>query len=416
MLVSGLRHRFQVYIPLIATTGSMAIRALFPILGAYFFSQEDYVTAVAFVGILSIVGMIAGLEFHSVIIRELSKNIVSARYRQRAVFKNLATAIPRVLISSVFIWSLIWPIIGGKLAQPATLILLPLIVFLDLILCEASRIHNTTGEFVVGTILTNAKNVGWLFILPFILLTGLSVVDSLILSYGFSLIVLILLFGNDFRIRDLIALPKCSSKNIQRFFLTLRGSIFLLLVGWIGLLNPMVERYMLALSENIEFTANFFFMGSLAAIAYVLTTNITLIPFHSTLLRPKNLDNIVVVQLMKRILVTCLLVVAGLISMFWLIPQEYFPENILKKWDIFLPLVIASQIMVIGSFFSIRLYAAKADVKLLAVSIAEFLMRVGLVFLLIRMNTFHHIPIGMMWLTAMMCLIRFFIYRAVNIK
>lgn len=416
MISRPLAQRYLVYFPVVFTSGSMAIRALFPILGAYFFSQQDYVDAVAIVGVLSIAGMLASLEFHSIIIRELSKNTQKAGYRRRAVLKNLATAFPRVLLGVIFIWILISPIIDGKLDYPKLILLLPVIVFLDLILCESSRIHNATGEFVAGTILTNTKNIGWIFILPIMLLAGCSVLDSILLSYGLSFVILIFTFSKDFKIRGLLALPKFPRKNSLRFFVTFRGSIFLLLVGWIGLFNPMVERYALALSGNSSFSVNFFFMGSLAAIGTVLASNIALIPFHSTLISPINLDKIVVVGLIKRILVTCFSVVASLGCLFYLAPEVYFPEGIEKNWGIFVPLLIASQITVIGSFFSIRLYAAKADLKLFVISILDFLMRVGLVFVLIRIDKFHYIPFGVLWLSAIVFLVRMFVYQAVKIR
>ena len=229
MLPFRLINRFQIYIPVVMTSSSMIVRALFPILGAYFFSQEDYVTAVTLVGILSIAGLTAGLEFHAVIIREFSEKISSIRYRHRAVFKNLATAIPRVFVGSIFLWNLIWPVIDDSVVQPAIgILLLPVIVFLDLLLCEASRIHNASGEFVVGTILTNTKNIGWLFILPFMFWAGFSVVDSILLSYSFSLIVLSSIFTKDFKFLNLFTLPKNLRKNLRRSFIALRGSFFLL--------------------------------------------------------------------------------------------------------------------------------------------------------------------------------------------
>lgn len=408
-------YKFFIYVPVIITSSSIAIRALFPILGAFFFSQQDYVNAVTLIGILSIVGMISGLEFHSVIIREFSKNVNSFRFRKQAILKNLSTSLPRGLIGGFFLWLLLAPLVKDNLDYPFVILILPLIIFLDLILSEASRLHNTSGEFIAGSILTNFKNVGWLFILPFILFLGFNILDSLIISYGLSLIVLSIIFSKDFKFKDLISFPKSYVKNLKRFTSILKDSLFLLVVGWIGLLNPMAERYMLALSDNFEFSANFFFLGSLAAISHVLTTNIALIPFHKILLRPSNLKKTEVSNLLNRLLITIFIVIFSIIFLFWLIPQEYYPSDIIKAWEIFVPLVISSQLLVIGSFFSLRLYAAKSDKKLLVISVTEFSSRIFLVFLMIETQNLEFIAIGMMCLSALICFLRIYVYRTLNI-
>jgi hypothetical protein len=416
VIADRLVARYKHYIPVAVTSGSMLVRAFFPILGAYLLSQEDYVTAVAFVGILGISGLITGFEFHAVIIREFTTKISSARYRHRAALKNLATAIPRVLFSCVFLYSVIWPVIENSVFNPLiTIPLIPILIYLDLLLCEASRIHNAAGEFVAGTILTNVKNIAWLFFLPVMLWFGCSVIDGIVLSYASSLLVLSLVFTSDFKGGALISLPKYFRKNLRRSIVILKGSRFLLLVGWIGLLSPMIERYFLAISQNFEFATSFFFMGSLAAIASVLSTNVALTPFHKIMLSPGQLGPRVVVSLFRRVVTTCLIVSIIMISMFIIIPPAYFPEGVSKSVHIFVPLLIGGQILVMGNFFSLRLYSAKADKKLLLISGSEFFFRVSSVVLLTEYQYFKYIPVGFMFLAGLMFLWRFYSYFSLNL-
>jgi hypothetical protein len=405
--------RYIKLLPALITAVSMTIRASFPIFGAYWFSQKDYITALTVVQLLGIAGMFAGLEFHAVIIRELTNKISSSRYRKRAVLKNLATSAPRVILGSILIGIVLTPILGGELKYPLILLLIPLIIFLDLLLSEACRIHNACGEFIAGSLLVNSKAISWLFVLPFILITNISIVESIIISYAVSLSSLILIFSRDLKLKYLISIPKKIRANLIRFIVIFKGSRLLLFAGWIGLLNPMVERYIITISDNYVYGATFFFMGSLAAIAHVLSTNIALIPYHSLLLSPNKLSIKNYTRIIRRGLSICFILVIVLILTFLSIPDNYFPDGITKDLNIFVLLLITSQFVVMNSFFSLRMYAAKVDNLLLKISVLEFVLRIGSVSTLIAVNLFNFIPIVMMGLAIFMLITRIYFYKKI---
>ena len=413
MIIKTLILRNAAFAPVIIASICLIIRASFPITAAFFLSKQDYVTAVIIVQFLSIGGLLAGLEFHSVIIRDLSKNINSSHAIQLAVFKNLATALPRTLVGYLIIFIFIFFAVETAVTFLFYFPILFIIVYLDLLLSEAARIKNTCGKFVKGSLLVNFKNVSWLFILPIMLFLNLGIIESIILAYLISFIIIKLLFCDDFKLSYLIVFPKKLFVNLIRFRSMLRPSLLLMCVGWLALINPILERYVLVLIGNYAFAASFFFVGSLVAIAHVFTTNVALIPYHSVFISPNKIIDIK--RIWIRLITTSILMVIALGIVYQLVPDKYFPEGIEKEWYIFGPMLISSQIIVAGSFFSIRLYAAKADLILFLISTLEIILRVTMIFCLSIVERFDLIPMAMMLLIFLMYLVRHYFYRKANI-